>query len=590
MSVRASAATVSAGRRVGPALAVLAWGVLPLVASRFSLPLRLLPALGILRGPLGVAVAVLTIGLAALRLIHGSSRTSTGDAPGRPRTLEPSPALTRIADRVSSAHLFGVAAILFFSTGLWYASRLRVSGDEPHYLLMAQSFWREGDLDLRDNLAREDFREYTPGPLAPHYGAPRRDGRPFPAHSPGLPVLLAPVYAVAGRLGVVALIALFAASMAALSHRMALDVTGDRAAALAAWTAAIGPPLFFYSFHVYTEAPTGALLAGSLVLASGTGGMTSALAAGLLVGALPWLHLKMAGAAVAVLLIGCVRLRGPRRAAFGFVALLSMVALLAFYRSIFGHTSPFAVYGGVPADATGSPARAAVGLMLDRSFGLLPFAPVFLLAAPGTVALFRGNRRQAFAFLACAMAVIAPILVWRMWWGGQCPPGRFLVPLVPLLALTAACCVVRGGGLARWFWPLAGVGLALALFMSLQPGELLLLNRGDRPTRVWAALDGEGKVARYLPSIVSADPAEARVASVWMAAFLLLLVLDAQARRHVAIDRLFRSGAAALLLLLLVSVAIDRWARPIMAAAPPLATVSVATGEPEDSTAGVRAH
>ncbi len=61
------------------------------------------------------------------------------------------------------------------------------SGDEPHYLVMAQSLWREHDLDLRDNYAREDWREFRGGPTEPHYAAPRRDGRPFPGHSPGLP-------------------------------------------------------------------------------------------------------------------------------------------------------------------------------------------------------------------------------------------------------------------------------------------------------------------------------------------------------------------------------------------------------------------
>ena len=69
--------------------------------------------------------------------------------------------------------------------GLSYTLRLRVSGDEPHYLLMAQSLWREHDLDLRDNHAREDWREYTPGPIVPHYGAPAR-GRPaLPGAQPG---------------------------------------------------------------------------------------------------------------------------------------------------------------------------------------------------------------------------------------------------------------------------------------------------------------------------------------------------------------------------------------------------------------------
>src|SRR5262245_9396829 len=102
----------------------------------------------------------------------------------------------------------------FALAGLRYASRLQASGDEPHYLLMAQSLWQERDLDLRDNYEREDFLDYTPGPLAPHYAAPRKDGRPYPAHSPGLPVLLAPAYALGGRRACVVLMAALAALLA----------------------------------------------------------------------------------------------------------------------------------------------------------------------------------------------------------------------------------------------------------------------------------------------------------------------------------------------------------------------------------------
>ena len=126
----------------------------------------------------------------------------------------------------------GLAAAAYLAIGVRYAARLQPSGDEPHYLLMAQSLWREGDLDLRDNMARGDFLEYTPGPLQPHYGAPRPDGRPFPAHGVLLPLLLAPVYALGGRTACVALMALAAAALAFETFRLCERVTGDRRAAL----------------------------------------------------------------------------------------------------------------------------------------------------------------------------------------------------------------------------------------------------------------------------------------------------------------------------------------------------------------------
>jgi hypothetical protein len=372
--------------------------------------------------------------------------------------------------------------------GLSYTLRLRVSGDEPHYLLMAQSLWREHDLDLRDNHAREDWREYTPGPIVPHYAAPRADGRPFPAHSPGLPLLLAPLYALGGRPLCVVALTLAAALLALEMWRAARRLTGDDEAALLAWALALVPPVAFYAFEIYTEVPAALALAVALrLLLTGPGlGIGGAAAAALLASALPWLHLKMLPAAVALGVVALFRLRGRGRTLFFGVAALMAVAFLAYYRAIFGVASPLAIYGGVPRDADGSPLRALVGLALDRSFGLLPYAPLFLLALAG---LGRLVQLRAWEPVLAGAAVIVPVLPWRMWWGGQCPPARFLVPLVPVLALALAARVTLSRtGLARWRWPLALLGVAATMGMTVRPSALLLLNRGDRPTRLWTAL------------------------------------------------------------------------------------------------------
>src|SRR5438045_1039349 len=94
--------------------------------------------------------------------------------------------------------------------GCWPRPTPRAGGPPPG-VRMARCLWREQDLALQDTLAREDWREYTPGPITPHYAAPRADGRPFPAHSPGLPLLLAPLYALGGRPLCVAVLTLMAA-------------------------------------------------------------------------------------------------------------------------------------------------------------------------------------------------------------------------------------------------------------------------------------------------------------------------------------------------------------------------------------------
>jgi hypothetical protein len=514
---------------------------------------RVLPVLGVLRGPLGaalVAIALVTVAKGFLDVRRaGSSAASTPEswpkrAAGEPRLL------------------FAVGFALLAAVALYYTSRLRVSGDEPHYLIMAQSLWRDHDLDLANNYGREDFLEYTPGPVRPHYGTPRQDGRPFPAHSPGLPFLLAPVYAAGGRAACVVLLALMAAALALEVRTLALRDTGSPQAAFLAWAATLGPPVFFYSFHVYTEVPSALSVAAALRLLLAGPTTAGAIGAALLASALPWLHVKMIAAAVALGVVALVRLRGRARVAFVATSAAVALAFAAYYERIFGHPTPLALYGGLPADAQASPGPAALGLLLDRSFGLLPHAPIWLLALPGVVVLCRRSWAGAWPHLLVGLAVVAPVLSWRMWWGGLCPPARFLVPLVALLGVAVAQRAVGPSrGLWHWRFALLLLGCGLALFATARPGRLLLLNRGNRDTRLWAALSGETPVQRYLPSLTLPDAAEWRVAAVWVAALVLLLVLDHLAATHAAVDRLFRGLGLPLVLLLMVGLLVDGWAR-----------------------------
>jgi hypothetical protein len=519
----------------------LAWAGVPVALASLPPAHRALPALGVLHGPLGLVLVLLGGCVAVVRLVD------------RPlRVPDPSP-----------WRLFVFGAALFLAVGLHYGSRLRVSGDEPHYLMMARSLWSEGDLDLRDNFAREDWRADTPGPVAPHYGSPRKDGRPFPAHSPGLPLILAPIYAAGGRLGCIAALALMAAFLCVQVRWLALRAASDPAAALLAWAAAAGAPVLFYAFHIYTEVPSALALAASLGLLLSAPGPWLAALAGLLASALPWLHVKMIPAAVALALVAVLHL--PRRSLAAFFAVVTaMAGGYGWYgHAVFGTWSPLARYGGVPDDATsGSPLRAVLGLLFDRSFGLLPFAPVFLLALAALLSRAWWKSRDAVSQALVGLAVLAPVLSWRMWWGGQCPPARFLVPLVPLLIVALA---VRAAapprGLFRWRWAMLALGFGLGLFMAAQPGELMLLNRGDRPTRVWEALSGDVAVGRYLPSLVQPDPVELLVAIVWVVAVGLLLVLDRLARTNDRLDGWFRGLGLPVLTLLTIGTAIDYWAR-----------------------------
>jgi hypothetical protein len=534
------------------------------------------PALGLLTGPLGVLLVL----LAAL-LALGRSRP-------RPSRL---PALPAWA-------LFLLPLLVFLGIGLRYVRAVEPSGDEIDYLLMAQSVWREGDVDLRDNFERGDHLEYLGGYDRMPGGARRADGRPFPTHSAGLSVLVAPFYALLGRAGGVLLLSLLAAFLALLVRDLARRTGAGEDAALVAWAAAAGPPVLYYTAFLYTEVAVALCLALALRLLLVAPGPGAAAGAALALSALPWLHVRMALASAAVGLFAAARLRGRARLAFLFAAGGMAAAWAAYHYWVFATLSPFARYGGTTPGPMlrRTPLRTLFGLFLDGSYGLLPWAPVFLLALAGLPLLLGRGRRDRWALALAGLGVLLPVLGWRNWWGFS-PPARFVVPLVPVLALAVAArlAAAPGRGLARWRWGLVAAGLGLALLMFAEPRQMRMVNGRHGPPQVFELLAGEVSVSRYLPFPTSRagstappwepPPSEARVTAVWVAALGLLLLLDRLAHRRDRVDRLFRGVALPLALSLAVSVAVDRWARP---GGPPATAAPAAAppGEPDEEAVG----
>jgi hypothetical protein len=223
--------------------------------------------------------------------------------------------------------------------------------------------------------------------------------------------------------------------------------------------------------------------------------------------------------------------------------------------------------------ARSTPVRTLFGLFLDGAYGLLPYAPVFLLALAGLPLLFGRGRRDRWALALAGLGVLLPVLGWRNWWGFS-PPARFTIPLVPVLALAlgARLSAAPGRGLARWRWGLVAAGFGLVFVMFTQPRDMRMVNGRDGPPQVFEVLGGEVSLGRYLPYVSSRagstgppwePPAtEGPVTAVWAAALAALLLLDRLARSRDRVDALFRGLALPLLLFLAVSVAVDRWARP----------------------------
>jgi hypothetical protein len=231
-------------------------------------------------------------------------------AVSRPRWARADEPLPSRVARVLPAAVFAAGAAVFGLAAARLAGPpLFPGGDEPHYLVMAQSAWRDHDLRIENNHRRGDYHEYFPGELKPDYRRRGADGQIYSIHPVGLPILIAPVYAAGRYAGVVVFQLLVAAAAAALGWWWTVRVTGSRGPATFAWAAvSLSAPYVFNSFTVYPEVPSALAVMVVLAVPRAGGAAWRWAACGLALAALPWLSTKYAPMAAVLALIAIWRI------------------------------------------------------------------------------------------------------------------------------------------------------------------------------------------------------------------------------------------------------------------------------------------
>jgi hypothetical protein len=337
-------------------------------------------------------------------------------------------------------------------------------GDEPHYLLAAESIVEDRDLDVRNQYATRAYESFYPYDLVPH-GMPT-EGRLHEPHGVGFPLLISPAYALGGAKGVELFLAAIAALASSLGYLLAVRVAPDPWAFGAALAAGLSPPFLAYGSAIYPELAAAAALAGAALLAARLQERVTrreAFACLALLGTLPWLGTKFvpAGVVIAAFALRSVLRSRRRTLALGAfeLAAFSTALYVGINEALYGGPTPYAadVPGETATDASfpgGYLARSyrLVALLVDRDYGLLRWAPLFLLVLAGLWLLYR-SRRDGLAralperrsaervALMCAGVLAAQMLVAAFlaptMFGFWFPPRHLLAALplaVPLVA------------------------------------------------------------------------------------------------------------------------------------------------------------
>jgi hypothetical protein len=357
--------------------------------------------------------------------------------------------------------LFGVYAA---TLGIDAIERSDYSAEEAHYLLATRSIVKDHNSDVADEYAAREYREFFPGRLTPD--GQRTDGRLNEPRGLGLPLLLAPAYALAGPTGVELFLAAIAALAFVLAAALARRLVPEPWATAAPVVCALSPPVLAYATAVSPELPAGALLAGACLLAlklRDRPRRRTALGCGALLAPLPWLGLKFVapGAVVALVLVRWLLRRERQLAALlGIeVVLASAVTYVTVSDRLFDGFTP---YAALPAGVSPTGASSLgdylargdrlVSVWLDRDVGLLRWAPFFALAFLAVWLLWRSRRERLARALpdvvdlqvaggllvavAGAQVLVAAFLAPTLF--PAAPPGRELVAALPIAAALTA--------------------------------------------------------------------------------------------------------------------------------------------------------
>ena len=565
--------------------------ILPLFASGLLivpylpvLPDRL-PVLQILAGPFRYVVW-LVIGSQVVWVLW-QSRLLTA------RAIE-AWSLTRV-----TAVIWIASALIFLAAGERLTrTETFPSGDEPHYLILAQSIWRDHDLKIENNHKRGDYHEYYADELQPDYLVRGLDREIYSIHPVGLPFLIAPIYALGGYHAVVWFLILIAATAATLAWRLALRITNAPGATTFAWLAiAASAPFLLNSFVVFPEITAGlAVMIGFSLAATSRNTLTpvrDALVIGLSAAALPWLSTKYAPMSAVLLLVAYARwwgegknepptfsrsfLRNPKIWAATAPYAISLIAWSAFFYWIWGSPLPQAPYGTMTQTSPANWPLGIPGLLFDQEFGLVAYAPVYALAFTGLWAMWRAGGEQSRLAIEIKLifgALLLTVAGHRLWWGGTSAPARPLASgmllLLPAIA-TAYRAAPAGSARRSAQHLLLWISIGIAITLTLAQNGSLVGNFRDGTSGLLEWWLPRWEAWSLVPSFVSQSLATALMQTmVWviLAAGARLLIARARPKTAGAVSLTTMGAFAAALIVAAIIV-------PMVPATPPAPVVNL---------------
>ncbi len=359
-----------------------------------------------------------------------------------------------------------LAAFLANNLGaLWLVTHgFAFSGDEPYYLLTANSLYQDQDINVANDYQENDYRRFYPPELYPkvRLGAYARFGKKgeesvYPISQPGVSILILPWYALSqlfkGRVLIFVIkssLAVWGALLGLQLYLLFSQLWHSERLSLGLWLlTSFTVPVFFFSFHVYPAVPIALFSVYIFRQALRKSPLPTLryLLCGLLLATFPWFGLKYNLIFWPLLLVSLYHFMRDHRAGWKVLWFLAppLAASAGFYlyvHHLYGTFNPIAIYEGVLTPDKVQNFREVMwhtplmlrissffDYFLDQRDGLLLYSPWYFFALLGFIEMFRRARRTLMAFVLLAGPFVFNYAFFAHRQGSS-PQGRVLTPLI----------------------------------------------------------------------------------------------------------------------------------------------------------------
>jgi len=277
---------------------------------------------------------------------------------------------------------------LFFLSFLFYYKGIYLSGDEPHYIIVAQSLAEDGDFNLNNNYENQTYLRFHPSKLEPH--AYKHNNKLLSFHLPGVSFLMAPFYFIYKIIGYsIPAQLFFRLSISIINSFFALllylifsyFVKGEKKNFLFIFMITI-IPVSIHAIHIYPEIPAAILILSAIYFGILK---NNDLLFGLFISLIPWFHIKYLPVMIIIFIFYLYNKFKQKDVKFLFKFLvfpfISGVSFSIFMLTQYGFLNPMKIF---PAgDYMKIPLIQMIetffAFFLDQRDGFLFYSPIYFL-------------------------------------------------------------------------------------------------------------------------------------------------------------------------------------------------------------------